>query len=124
MKKKTLAKPNKKVIIAEMEKARPFKLKDQSPEEKSRILLSLQSLKMNAGWLFLTQVFQENIKILENQILDKRGEDNKVLTEDIVDELRFKRMYLKELLGKPDSWIKLMSGEVEEQEPENNDPYH
>lgn len=121
MKKKINTKPRKKVIIADMEPVRPFKLQDQSPEEQSRILLALQSLKMNAGWLFLSQVFKENIQVLESQILEKRGEKNEILDENKVDELRFKRLYLKELLDKPDFWIKQIRKDVPE--IENLDPY-
>lgn len=110
-----------KKVIVKAPKVRPFDLSFKKTVENTRIIMAIESLKTNAGWQFLTQIFEENIRHLAKQIISKVGEGGEKLSDDEVDVLRFKHSYLEELLSKPDVFLKQLKRE--EVEDENLDPY-
>lgn len=116
-------KKDKKIeqIIVEVPKTPAFDLSFTRTEENTKIIVALENLKHNSGWQFLTQVFEENLKYLGKQIISKIGEDNHELTEIEVDLIRSKYKYLKEILDKPDYFLKKLR--VEDTITENLDPY-
>lgn len=115
-----MKKNQKKTIVAKTPKVRKFDLTMSSPEESNRIVEALESLKQNVGWIFITQVLEANKEILGNQIIAKE-QDGKVLSDSEVDILRYKYSYLKELLEKPDFYLKQLR--VEPTQPDSLDPY-
>jgi len=111
-----------KTIIIKAPKPKSFDLSFTKPNENMKILAAIQTLQANAGWHFLTQVFQENIKFLERQIITKIDpETGKELTDAQIDLLRFKHAYLTELLNKPEQFIKQLSRT--DQAENDLDPY-
>lgn len=110
-----------KVEIAKVPKIRKFDLSSDSPEENTRIIQALESLKQNSGWIFLTQILEVNKNILAEQIINKE-QDGKSLTDAEVDILRYKHSYLKELLEKPDIYLKKLK--IEPIAPDDLDPYY
>lgn len=113
-------KPQKTIII-KGPKIANFDLSFTKTSENIKIITALENLKSAPGWVFLAQVFGENIKFLENQIITKIGSDNLPLSDQDVDKLRDKHAYLKELLEKPDFFLKKLR--VSETVEENLDPY-
>jgi hypothetical protein len=110
-----------KTIVVKREKPPKFDLNFGSKINNVKILEALEQLKVNAGWVFLSQVFQANLSELSRQIISKRGPNREILKDPEVDELRFKYEYLTELLEKPDYFIKQLS---KQDTPEiDNDPY-
>lgn len=93
-------------MIAKVRKPKKFKLTGEDIEENNRILMALESLKQNIGWMFLTQVLEENIRVMEENILNKYDENGAIISEDELDKLRNKRSFYKELLEKPDFYMK------------------
>lgn len=94
-----------KTIIIKAPKIRPFDLTGERKGEEVRIIEALNSLKANAGWIYLSQIFDLNLKTLEKSIITKM-EDGKKLTDAEVDLQRVKHAYLTELLEKPDYYLK------------------
>lgn len=86
-------------------KVRPFNLSLENQGENDRIVMALQGLQANAGWVFLMQLFEENKKILAEMIISKEDIDGKPLSEEMADEARYKYGYLKELMNKPEEYI-------------------
>lgn len=113
----------KKITIAKVAKPRKFDLSFTRKEENTRIILALEGLKNNSGWLFLTQVFQGNIDYLTKQIVSKVGDDGKPLSDAEVDSLRIRHGYLTELLEKPDTFLKSLRA-PEATENTDLDPYY
>lgn len=114
----------KKVQIAKIaENKKKFDLSaNQSEEEKSRIILAMQSLIISDGWRLLKQTFQANIDFLDGQIISKiSSESGEKLNETDCDRLRDKREVMTELLKKPDELLKTLQ-RVEQPEPDY-DPY-
>lgn len=111
-----------KVIIAKVPKPRKFDLSLAKKDENIRILAALQSLEVNAGWTFLTQLFEKNKEYLAKSIIDKTDEQGNTLSDAQVDVLRMKHAYLNELLQTPSKWIKRLAREAP---PDDDlDPYH
>lgn len=111
-----------KTIIIKAPKPKSFDLSFTDTKENMKILAAIQTLQANAGWHFLTQVFQENIKFLERQIITKVDpETGKELADAQIDLLRFKHAYLTELLNKPEQFIKQLSRT--DQAENDLDPY-
>jgi hypothetical protein len=76
--------------------------------------LALQGLLNHPGWSVLEEAFSQNIDYLSEQILEKiDAETGNPLSEIQADELRFKRQYLKELLGKPSEMIEVLTERVQ-----------
>lgn len=120
-KKPTTKKPVKTIVIPSQATA-PFDLTLENKEENERIAMALQSLKSNSGWIFLVQVFKENMRLLGDQIIKKADLDGKPLTEAQADEARYKHAIFEEVLGKPDFYLKKFQPPLN---PEDNlDPYH
>ncbi len=117
MKKKIERKP----IVARIQKPRPFDLSFSKMTENTKIIVALESLKFNSGWQFLTQVFKENLEFLGEQIISKKDFDGNPLSEDQIDRLRANHEYTKELLEKPDFFLKKLK--VSEEEEMDLDPY-
>jgi hypothetical protein len=103
-----MAKKVKKLrtIIIKPAKVKPFNLSLEDKEENTRIVMALENLKVSAGWVFLMQLFEENKKILADMIIDKKDLDGKPIDEKQADEARYKHGYLKELMEKPNEYIK------------------
>lgn len=95
-----------KTIIVKPAKVKPFNLSLEDTDENARIVLSLQTLKATAGWIFLMQIFEVNAKLLADMIIEKKDQDGNILDEKQADEARYKYGYLKELMNKPDEFIK------------------
>ena len=110
-----------RTVIIKAPKPVSFDLSFTKTNENTKILEALNTLKANAGWHFLTQVFEENIKYLAHQIITKRGDDNQELKDADVDLLRFKHSYLSELLKKPDHFLKELTRT--DQSENDLDPY-
>lgn len=109
-----------KTMIIKAPKVKPFDLSFKDTTENTKIIVALESLKGNAGWQFLTQVIQGNIDYLAERIITKMDGEVKLEEKDI-DLLRDKHAYLKELLEKPDMFIKKLKSNPEVEE--NLDPY-
>ena len=114
-------KATKQTIIIQPPKAETFDLSFTETNENAKIVVALESLKHNAGWQFLVQIFEENLKHIGNQIISKVGGD-KTLTDGEVDSLRDKYSYLKEIVDKPDFFLKKLRKE-DPTENTNLDPY-
>lgn len=110
-----------KTVILKAPKVAHFNLTLEDKNENARIVLSLESLRQNAGWLFLTQVFEENKKVLAQMIIEKTDIDGKPITEAQADEARYKHAYLKELMEKPDFYLKKLKPHADP--IDENDPY-
>ena len=97
--------PKSKVIIVKRPKAPKFDLSFSKTVENTKIIVALESLKHNEGWQFLTQIFQKNIKYIEQCIITKQDGEKDLLERDI-DLLRMKHSYLTEILKKPAYYLK------------------
>jgi len=116
-----MAKKKLKTIIVKRPKAPKFDLSFRKTEENTKIIVAIESLKANAGWQFLVQVFNENLKFLADRIISKTSETGKELTNEEVDIMRFKYEYLNEIMNKPDKFIKELTRT--DQIDEDLDPY-
>ena len=116
-----MAKKKLKTIIVKRPKAPKFDLSFRKTEENTKIIVAIESLKANAGWQFLVQVFNENLKFLADRIISKISETGKELTNEEVDIMRFKYEYLNEIMNKPDKFIKELTRT--DQIDEDLDPY-
>lgn len=95
----------------------------ETPEKQVQMIGQLRDLKNNEGWKILMRVFDNNIKHLEDLILDGLWLDGKPASESQMDRLRDKRGYMKDLRKSPDNLIKQL-----DQQPETVvdelDPYY
>jgi hypothetical protein len=114
-------KATKQTIIIQPPKAEAFDLSFTKTNENAKIIVALESLKHNAGWQFLVQVFEENLKYIGTQIISKT-DGEKILTDSEVDSLRDKYAYLKEIVDKPDFFLNKLRVE-DPTENTNLDPY-
>lgn len=112
-----------KTVIVKVPKMPSFDLSFEKTAENTKIIVALENLKASGGWQFLTQVFEENIKFIGNQIICKTNSDGKTLEEIEVDRLRDRYSYLKELLAKPDFFLKKLKANENITIQEDNDPY-
>jgi hypothetical protein len=103
------AKKTIKTIEIKAPRVPKFNLSMEDQAENTRIVLALQSLKVNAGWIFLMQLFQKNKELLAKMIIEKKDTDGKPITEVQADEARYKHGYLEELMGKPDEFLKKLA---------------
>ena len=99
----------------------PFDLTMSKTSENQRIIVAIEMLKVCPGWHFMVQVMQENLKVLENCIINKVDMDGNPITDEQADSLRFRRAYVKELLEKPDAFLKDLTRMDEGKE--DLDPY-
>lgn len=94
------------------------------PTDTEEIISALTLLQINPGWQIVVQVLNDNIKILEQQILDKIDLiTHKELTDIQVEELRLKRSLNIEVRDTPENYIKQLSVERLEKKEEEFDPY-
>ena len=68
-------------------------------------------------------MLEENLKDLGFQIIDKADRDGSKLNDIQVDELRLRHRYLKELIEKPDFFIKQLSSGGSGDLASDLDPY-
>jgi hypothetical protein len=110
-----MSKKNKKIMTVPLPKP---KAEDMTAET---MIIQLQALMLSDGWQIVRKVTNENIRVLEEQILEKR--DGKVeLTEEQVDRLRDKRGFLKDLAEFPERFISILQQKAVK--PEEYDPYY
>ncbi|MFA6887452.1 MAG: hypothetical protein WCQ65_10855 [Fermentimonas sp.] len=115
-------KPLKTVIIEREEPIKEFDFSFKDEEENAKVIAILKDLQTHAGWRFMQEAFQKNIDYLSEQILEKYDAvSGKEYSEEEVDELRIKRRYLKEILEKPNYFIKELERKTEQEE--DLDPY-
>lgn len=110
-----------RTVIVKARPVAPFDLTNESPEERNRIILALESLKVNAGWIFLMQLFAENKRVLAEMIIEKKDIDGKAINEEQADEARYKHGYLKELMDTPEKYINQLTDH--KTDIDENDPY-
>lgn len=96
-------------MIIKVAKPPTFDLSFNNRVENTKIIVALESLKGNAGWQFLTQVLEKNIEYIQKCVMTKKDGEVK-LEEKELDVMRDKYEYLKELLEKPDMFIKKLKG--------------
>lgn len=87
-------------------------------EKIETAVASFKSLKRTAGWQLLIQIVEENIKTLEDQILN--GFENE--TKDQIDRKRDKLKAYREVIGTPDYWIRRLET-PDPLVPLEDDPY-
>jgi hypothetical protein len=121
MKKKPTKKLKTMIIKAPKAPKKNFDLSFSNGENNAVIISALQGLKANEGWQFLSQTMTKNLEWLSERIIDKTGEQGEDLTDADVEKYRIRHRYIKELLNKPDDFIKKLST-TEEKRP-NEDPY-
>lgn len=96
------------------------KVKDlfNTKEDIEVAVANFKTLQSHAGWQLLKDIVEENIKILEQQILNGFEEE----TKEEIDRKRDKLKAYKEVIGTPDYWIE----KLKDPEPfdDENDPYH
>ena len=91
-----------------------FKTKEDIEAAKAHF----KTLKSHAGWLLLVDIVNENIKTLENQILNGFDEE----TKEEIDRKRDKLKAYKEVIGTPDFWLERLK--TAEPIDDDNDPYY
>ena len=121
MKKKPTPKLKTMIIRPARVPKKKFDLSFSNGENNAVIISALQGLKVNEGWQFLVQTMTKNLEWLSERIIDKTGEQGEELTDAEVEKYRLRHKYIKELLNKPDDFIKKLST-AEESRP-NEDPY-
>ena len=121
--KQVIKKKKLKTVIIKPAKTptKNFDLSFSSGENNAIIISALEGLKVNEGWQFLAQTMTKNIEWLAERIIDKTGEQGEELSDAEVEKYRLRPKYIKELLNKPDDFIKKLST-TEEINP-NLDPY-
>jgi hypothetical protein len=85
------------------------------------MVMQLQALMLSDGWRIVRRVTDENIRLIEEQILEKRI-GNTILTDEDVDRLRDKRGFLKDLAEFPERFIGRLQKKTVK--PEEYDPYY
>lgn len=88
-----------------------------TPDKCNIIISNCKNLQHDAGWLFVTGIVEENIRVLSEQLLSGfEGE-----TKDQIDIKRAKLLAYKEVLGTPQYWIDKLTSEpatpIEEPDP-------
>ena len=87
------------------------------------IVAALNVLVMSEGWQIIRRILDENIKYLEQAILEKQDPLTKAsLTDAEVESLRDKRNLNIELKRTPENYSKVVRDEGKE--PENYDPFY
>jgi hypothetical protein len=96
--------------------------KPPAPRSTSGIINSLISLQTTEGWQVITGILNDNIKFLEQAILESRDPLTKeMLTAEQVDLLRVKRSLNIDLRDTPQNYIKVL--EKTDEVDEEYDPY-
>jgi len=88
-----------------------------TPEKSNLAVSYFKTLKDHAGWQMLVEIVEENIKVLEDQILNGFEDE----TKESIDRKRDKLRAYKEVITTPDFWIKKLSAAAPFKEEE--DPY-
>lgn len=112
MKKKT---PNEVIIIETASQMDSIKDEDK--------IIALQSLQHSIGWKIILHALDINIDYLGDLIINKIDDKGKKLTEDELDQARFKRLNNKELKTFPDELIKKFTPRTENTQ-KTYDPYY
>lgn len=85
------------------------------------MIVQLETLMFSEGWQIVRRVTDENIRVIEVQILEKRDGATD-LNDEEVDRLRDKRGFLKDLAEFPEKFIKMLQKKTIS--PEEYDPYY
>jgi hypothetical protein len=95
-----------------------FKELFDTPQKIETALSNFKTLKGHPGWLMVVEIFETNIKVLEDQLLNGYPDE----TKEEIDRKRDKLKAYKEVLECPDYW----TAKFESPAPfkEENDPYH
>lgn len=97
--------------------------KPEAPTEVDRVVAALKVLVVSEGWQIIRRILDENIKYLEQAILEKVDPLTKEeLTDAEVESLRYKRSLNIELKETPNNYIKVV--QKTEKEPEDYDPFY
>lgn len=119
-------KEKQKIIIAKVPRPAKFDLTLERKGEAEKVIAALESLRTNAGWMFLSQMTEKNIEYLEKQIISKIGvgEDGKpcTLKDTDIDILREKHAILSEIINTPEKYLRNLKRKPSELP--NLDPYH
>jgi uncharacterized protein YdcH (DUF465 family) len=94
----------------------------QTPEQRADLMQRMQQFQEHPDWKFICSVLQVNIDLLDRQIIEKVDENRDELSDEDVDQLRDKRMRLKELKQLPQSIVEQMRDP--ETEANSLDPYY
>lgn len=114
----------KKEKVEKYESHTPFDLAVKTEEQARELVTHLKNMKATAGWQLMVQILEGNMATLEQMIITKQHpETGGFFSEVQLDEMRSKRNYLAELVGKPDELIKRFEENKSPQMPEY-DPYH
>jgi hypothetical protein len=105
-------------------KATKKKVANTAPvSEQQAMIVALQDLQQHEGWNIVVNNFKANIAFIAECILDKVDRDGNEIDEIVVDQLRDKREFMKDLIKTPETFITQL-----QQSPENTvedlDPYH
>lgn len=83
----------------------------------------LDNLRNSQGWKIIVKIMKDNARDLEEKIVNK-VDGERVLNNDDVDQLRYKRGYLLDLINTPDRLIdKINNSDVETNDYNHYDPY-
>jgi len=97
--------------------------KPEAPTGIGDVVAALNALTISRGWQIITRVLDENIKYLEQAILEKQDPLTKItLTDEEVEGLRYKRGLNIEVKNTPNKYIKVVedTGVI----PEDFDPFY
>ena len=100
----------------------PFNLVTPTQREADEMIQHLTVMKETLGWKLMVQILKGNMHVLEQCILLKQDfETGEILEETVVDNMREKLRYLRELTEKPDQLISALEGKTTE--TPDYDPY-
>lgn len=96
-----------------------MKLKElfDTDAKRNAAIAAFRQLKTHVGWQYIKDIFQGNVDVLTQQILD--GVEG--ATEEEMNLRRWKLKAYKEILDAPDYWIERLS--APEKFIEDSDPY-
>lgn len=95
------AKPKKTIIVRRKEE-------NQAGPGQPANVADLQALILSRGWNLLMENHEQNIKLLEKQIIEKKDIDGAALTETELDRLRDRRECMEDLKNAPREIIRIL----------------
>lgn len=97
--------------------------KEPAPTSIETILGALKSLEVSIGWSIITNILNDNIKFLEQAIINKIDPvTQETLSDSEIEILRIKRNLNIDLRDTPKNYSKVIQDTSEV--PENYDPYY
>lgn len=88
-----------------------------TPEKRNLVIANFRTLKETEGWNLLVKIIQENIRELQEQIINGVEDE----TKDQIDRRRDKLKAYKDVIDTPDYWISKF--EYAPEFKEDLDPY-